>query len=807
MKRRLHISLIAPLAIIAVLGMLIHESRSIPEQSVPVIFVTGLWPFYASDAISIDPEPIISGEQTNLCAHVINTSTTWQTVTISLYVASFGIGLPFSYVGDIEVSIPPLDNVQGCVSWIPPASGPWSIRAVLSMSGYNDQRNERNIDMTESLEALLPHSLPFNVGNSADTTATISLGLVAHLQDWSLELSQDVFLDLAPGEVRSCTLRVTPPVNLPEPGETITDVEAFSSGQLIGGFRKIFPLSYSCSGITLQLMPNTVPIKRTGFMEERGAFITAIRDFEICALGMELDLQFPQAVRARIFEADGTVRGALLAEGVFYAVHPDARVHYVPINYAFESCRDYDISFEFHSADSLPLFNEPVNPAPFDVGGVIRIRDGELSGNASNLGLPHLSLIVSPFECSRFSDLEPPEFSWNSCADPSTERGVFITAYQTLSVCAVGWEADFTDYVPTEITATIYEASGITRGAAIAHGGAVVTNPGMQTHSIPLAAALEEGKDYDVAITFPASTWSCINESQIALPFTVDDAITVRDGEEAGNAGNTILSHFALQWSPGNGGELFNLAKQNDVYPPANSSTQSGIAHGIYVTSLIDQQLYALGWTADVPEGAVIGARIYAAVGTNRGALISEGSIVSSGPGTRRHCIPVAVELSQNTDYDFEIVITSVNEWRYWNDSSGLPYEPNGVIRIVDGESEGNAGDPAMIDMQMHACNITRTGVGGDLPDRPPRFHLAHPYPNPASNNITINYGMDEAGPVTISVFDVNGRKIAGLLQDKLRTSGPGTIEFNTSTLATGVYFLKMQSLHKSVTRKITVVH
>jgi hypothetical protein len=281
--------------------------------------------------------------------------------------------------------------------------------------------------------------------------------------------------------------------------------------------------------------------------------------------------------------------------------------------------------------------------------------------------------------------------------------------------------------------------------------------------------------------------------------------LTVRDGEAGGNASNTILSHFAIGWAPATGGTPFDLAKHGDAYPPPFSSTQTGIDYGAYVTSLVDQELYSIGWRADVPAGAAIGARVYEAVGTTRGALLSEGSIVSSEDGMRWHDIPVAADLEANGDYDFEIDIGSVNEWRWWSDGSGLPYESYGVIRVVDGECQGNPTNSALIELRMRACGEAMTGVDENAVVTP-RFRLELVYPNPASDRFFVEYDLDAPGPVSVAVYDVAGRRVAVLHRSGYQPAGPGRVELDSRALAPGAYFVKLNALGGSVSRKFVVV-
>jgi hypothetical protein len=65
---------------------------------------------------------------------------------------------------------------------------------------------------------------------------------------------------------------------------------------------------------------------------------------------------------------------------------------------------------------------------------------------------------------------------------------------------------------------------------------------------------------------------------------------------------------------------------------------------------------------------------------------------------------------------------------------------------------------------------------------------------------------LDRGGNVSIRVYDVNGRRVATLLENSARPAGPGSVELNAAGLSSGVYFLKMESASRTVTRKITII-
>lgn len=215
--------------------------RKIDSPAVPLHLPID--PPYAEQEITINPYPPLAGEPTEICVELRNPTPYTQDVTVQFSWASFGIGLPFAPInGPIPVSLPPYSLVKTCIHWVPPISGHLCLQVSLEAEGYISQFSQQNLDVNEPLQPGVAHSMTFQVGNPTQQFATVTLGLIPNLPDWTYELSQDVFFDMAPGEVREVTLTVTPPAGQPLPPDntTIVDVEAYIGHQLIGGFRKVF---------------------------------------------------------------------------------------------------------------------------------------------------------------------------------------------------------------------------------------------------------------------------------------------------------------------------------------------------------------------------------------------------------------------------------------------------------------------------------------------------------------------------------------------------------------------------------------
>ena len=98
---------------------------------------------------------------------------------------------------------------------------------------------------------------------------------------------------------------------------------------------------------------------------------------------------------------------------------------------------------------------------------------------------------------------------------------------------------------------------------------------------------------------------------------------------------------------------------------------------------------------------------------------------------------------------------------------------------------------------QFHSCwkrplpdliSVKKTGY-----PVPKQFSLYQNYPNPFNPVTEIKYDLPSAGIVKISVYDILGREIAVLKNEK-QTAGTYNIEWNASNFASGVYIYKIET-------------
>ncbi len=84
----------------------------------------------------------------------------------------------------------------------------------------------------------------------------------------------------------------------------------------------------------------------------------------------------------------------------------------------------------------------------------------------------------------------------------------------------------------------------------------------------------------------------------------------------------------------------------------------------------------------------------------------------------------------------------------------------------------------------------TLTIMGNDIPSD---YQLAQNYPNPFNPGTKIKFALPVNAKVTVNVYDILGRKVAGLV-DKNIEAGRHEVNFNASNLTSGVYIYKIEA-------------
>ncbi len=145
------------------------------------------------------------------------------------------------------------------------------------------------------------------------------------------------------------------------------------------------------------------------------------------------------------------------------------------------------------------------------------------------------------------------------------------------------------------------------------------------------------------------------------------------------------------------------------------------------------------------------------------------------------------------------------------NDSAELPVRFNPVdststyfatLRIVSNDPDP-AYDTLFIALTGRGTGLTSVALTREslVPDQ---YSLAQNYPNPFNPSTTIRFGIPagEAGETTLKVFDMLGREVATLVNERL-AAGMYSVRFETQGLASGMYLYRLSSGSFVETRKM----
>lgn len=117
----------------------------------------------------------------------------------------------------------------------------------------------------------------------------------------------------------------------------------------------------------------------------------------------------------------------------------------------------------------------------------------------------------------------------------------------------------------------------------------------------------------------------------------------------------------------------------------------------------------------------------------------------------------------------------------------GMGINPQGITQLHDLIGIAATGRPSAL---MAPANTT-----GKTGQAPAGSSLGQNYPNPFNPVTTIRYTVPVAGKVTLRVFDLLGVEIAKLL-DEYKEAGVNVINFDASSLPSGVYFYRLQAVN-----------
>lgn len=106
--------------------------------------------------------------------------------------------------------------------------------------------------------------------------------------------------------------------------------------------------------------------------------------------------------------------------------------------------------------------------------------------------------------------------------------------------------------------------------------------------------------------------------------------------------------------------------------------------------------------------------------------------------------------------------------------------------------------------IQVTFINDIIVGVNDEV--IPETYYVKQNYPNPFNPTTTIQFGLPERADVTVRIYDILGRRVATLINNKQMSAGTHNLKFNASDLASGTYIYRVKAADKVFTKKMLLL-
>lgn len=148
-------------------------------------------------------------------------------------------------------------------------------------------------------------------------------------------------------------------------------------------------------------------------------------------------------------------------------------------------------------------------------------------------------------------------------------------------------------------------------------------------------------------------------------------------------------------------------------------------------------------------------------------------------------------------------IAAAPEEWWAWNEEGELllPSLVHEFRAIVQVREEAISGATAQTEATPDAAPASRSGLGGADGEAT----LSPPFPNPSTGRAAIRFDLPEAGTARLMVYDALGRAVACLV-DGLVESGRHTVWFDSASLPSGVYLVRLVTEGRTETQRLTLV-
>jgi hypothetical protein len=256
---------------------------------------------------------------------------------------------------------------------------------------------------------------------------------------------------------------------------------------------------------------------------------------------------------------------------------------------------------------------------------------------------------------------------------------------------------------------------------------------------------------------------------------------------------------------------------QTNTWSSLGTGSQNGVNGGVEALAVVGNEVYVGGYFT---SAGGVSANNVARFNTQTNTWSSLGTGSSNGVDSVVYALAVvgnevvvggvftsAGGVRANRVARFN---TQTNTWSTLGTGSQNGVNGLGVFALAVVGNEVYVGGAFISAGGVSAIGVARWNSGTSRveqlsPTAPKTFLLEQNYPNPFNPSTTIRYQLPVASEVKLEVYDVLGKKIATLVNER-QSAGAYQVVWNASGLSSGTYFYRLQAGTFTQTKKMILV-